>query len=395
MLRFEGERNMRILVTGGAGFIGQRLVRQLAERGHDIIVVDNLSPQIHGEGVSFPPFPPSVKTIHGDIRDAALMAEVAALGLDQVFHLAAGTGVGQSMYQIEEYTDVNCRGTAVLLDALAGAAKKPTKIVLSSSRAVFGEGRAKCTKCKHEFNPGNRRPDRLAAGQWEHACPMCGSDAAPVPSEEGTRFNPTSIYGITKQVQEQLCELFGRAHGIPVVVLRYFNVYGPGQSPSNPYTGILSIFSRRMIAGEPIDIYEDGKEARDFVFIDDVVNANLLAGEKDSEGVFNICSGESVSVHEVAMRLARLANHDVERIQVSGKYRIGDIRHGIGTWAHAADSLGYSPKVDLTEGLSRLLSWMRSQDLANIPSGIDSVAEKELRERGLLGNGAQAGGARA
>ena len=227
---------MRILVTGGAGFIGQRLVRQLAERGHDIIVVDNLSPQIHGEGVSFPPFPPSVKTIHGDIRNAALMAEVATLGLDQVFHLAAGTGVGQSMYQIEEYTDVNCRGTAVLLDALAGAAKKPTKIVLSSSRAVFGEGRAKCTKCKHEFNPGNRRPDRLAAGQWEHACPMCGSDAAPVPSEEGTRFNPTSIYGITKQVQEQLCELFGRAHGIPVVVLRYFNVYGPGQSPSNPYT---------------------------------------------------------------------------------------------------------------------------------------------------------------
>ena len=378
---------MQVLVTGGAGFIGQRLVRKLAGNGHKIIALDNLSPQIHGENPNFPAFPDSVRTVRGDVRDAALMTEVAAMGIDTVYHLAAGTGVGQSMYQIAEYTDVNARGTAVLLDALAAAEHLPRKIVLSSSRAVFGEGRTKCLACGHGFNPGNRSLEQLATARWEHVCPACGGEAAPVPSVEDTVFNPTSIYGVTKQVQEQLCNLFGRAHSIPVVILRYFNVYGPGQSPANPYTGILSIFSRRLLAGESIDIYEDGREARDFVYIDDVVAANLLAGEKDVHGVFNICSGESTSVHEVALQLAQAVGQGSDRIIVCGKYRVGDIRHGLGNWAHAGQALGYAPQVGLTEGLARLLAWMREQDLAAIPVGIDSVAEKEMSERGLLGKG--------
>ncbi|MCX6031745.1 MAG: NAD-dependent epimerase/dehydratase family protein [Chloroflexi bacterium] len=374
---------MRVLVTGGAGFIGRSLVKALSDNGHSVIVLDSLLPQVHGERAVCPDFAGDTQVIRGDIRDGRLMGDILGGGIDIVYHLAAMTGVGQSMYQMEEYVDINCRGTATLMDAIVTSRKRPRKIILSSSRAVYGEGHLQCACCGFEFYPMSRSEERLHCHQWEHACPRCGADSLPLPSLETSPRQPTSVYGLTKQVQEQILELASYAYDIPVVVLRYFNVYGPGQSPTNPYTGILSIFSRRLMNGLGVEIYEDGHESRDFVFIDDVVQANLLACEQSVSGAFNICSGEATSVYEVALMLAGLLGYPADVLTISSKYRVGDIRHGIGSRQTAGSALGYYPRVPLSAGLEKLVMWMLAQKLDAVDDP-DHRAEDELRSRGLL-----------
>ena len=290
------------------------------------------------------------------------------------------------MYNIEEYVDVNCRGTATLLETLTGArVPRPRKIILSSSRAVYGEGRQKCKKCKLEFHPKARSENQLSSPDpiWEHTCPKCGSKSQPLPSLENAPLQPTSVYAMSKMAQEQLCKIIGDAYGIPVTVLRYFNVYGPGQSLSNPYTGILSIFTRRLMNAQPVEIYEDGLESRDFVYVDDVVQANLLAGRQEASGFFNICSGEATTVFRIAQLLASQLERSEDSIIINGKYRVGDIRHGLGSWEQAGKLLGYRPKYDLQSGLKNLLIWSSEQKLKPLTNS-DHTALAELKSRGLF-----------
>lgn len=372
---------MQILVTGGAGFIGTRLVQELANPRDHVVVLDNLLPQVHREYQSFPRFNGNVTCVYGDVRDRNLMQWLFKDGFDLVYHLAALTGVGQSMYQIEEYVDVTCGGTAVLLESILSAPKRPSKIILSSSRAVYGEGACYCKKCDKPFFPAPRSNAQLMMNQWEHLCPTCLEEGVALPSKETFSLNPTSIYGITKQNQEQLCQIFGQVYGVPVIILRYFNVYGPGQSAVNPYTGILSIFTRRLANKRHIEIYEDGAETRDFVYIDDVIRANLLASKVGVSGVFNICSGEVVSVYDVAKLLVDLMEDTQDKLKVTGKYRAGDIRHGIGSYGKARELLNYQPQVFLEDGLRALIDWFKQQDVES--ADIDEKAREELVAKGL------------
>ena len=374
---------MKIFITGGAGFIGTNLVRELSLEDHEISVLDNLLPQIHGVNATFPVFEKNVKTIFGDIRDKKLINEILKEKFDIVFHLAALTGVGQSMYDIREYVDVTSMGTANLLEGIVKSNNIPKKIILSSSRAVYGEGLSKCEYCDDIFYNGARKTDRLILGKWEHQCPKCGNDGVPIPSEEDFQAKPTSIYGVSKYHQEELCKSVSVAYGIPLTILRYFNVFGPGQSPINPYTGVLSIFCRRLLNRQNIEIYEDGREARDFVYIKDVVKANILAAKSDVRGTFNICSGEQKSILEIAQDLAKIIEVPQKNIFISGNYRTGDIRHGIGSYKKAEIEFGYFPSTKIKMGLEDLVNWMLTQNI-NINGDVDLVAKKELKERGLF-----------
>ncbi len=377
---------MKILVTGGAGFIGQRLVARLVEAGDAVTVLDSLIPQVHGQEATFDQLDRNVECVHGDIRDRPLLEKVVKVGFDVVYHLASLTGVGQSMYNIEEYVDVNCRGTATLLEALTGAGvPRPHKIILASSRAVYGEGHQRCTVCEVEFYPKTRSESQLSLPDpnWEHGCPKCGSESQPLPTLESAPLQPTSIYAMSKVAQEQLCNIVGDAYDVPVTIFRYFNVYGPGQSMSNPYTGILSIFSRRFMNGQNVEVYEDGLESRDFVYVDDVVQANLLASKQEASGVFNICSGKATTVYEVAQLLAQFSGRSEESIIINGKYRVGDIRHGLGSWERAGKLLEYRPKYDLQSGLEQLSIWLAEQPLSQQIDS-DQIAQEELKSRGLF-----------
>ena len=268
----------RVLVTGGAGFIGSRLVARLLGHGVAVTVLDALLPSIHGADASPPSSVESARFIRGDVRDEDAWRD-ALDGVGTVYHLAAETGTGESMYRARHYVDVNVGGTALLCDLLlADAAPSVRRVVLASSRAVYGEGPYRCDDHGVVY-PEPRSASRLRAGRWEPACPRCGADVRPVAVHAGIRTGPTSTYGMTKRDQEELLRLLLPPRGVDVVSLRLQNVYGPGQSLQNPYTGILSIFSVRLLDGQPIRVFEDGLESRDFVYVDDVVDAFLAASE--------------------------------------------------------------------------------------------------------------------
>jgi dTDP-L-rhamnose 4-epimerase len=273
---------VNVLVTGGAGFIGRHLVKRLVGAGYSVRVLDSLSEQIHGPSASEPPELTGAEFVHGDVRDAECLA-VALVDIDAVVHLAAETGVGQSMYEAERYVDANDRGTACLVQALVRC-QRPVRVVLASSRAVYGEGLYRCQHCG-EVSPPPRDGSALGRGVWNLVCPVCGGAIDPLPTHEEARTDPGSVYAATKLAQEHLCRILGTAYGLSWVILRYFNVYGPGQSLSNPYTGILSTFHARAAHGNAIEVYEDGRESRDFVFVDDVVEATRLA----------LCSSQRIS----------------------------------------------------------------------------------------------------
>jgi dTDP-L-rhamnose 4-epimerase len=374
----------RILITGGAGFIGSRLANALIARGHVVRVLDNLSPQIHGSRPRFSPLflslNPNVEFNLGSVTSKDDLAQ-ALSGIDSVIHLAAETGTGQSMYAIQHYSDVNIGGTALLLDLIANQELPIRKLIVASSRAVYGEGRYRCSIHGFVF-PASRMAENMLKGNFEVHCPSCGAPVEMVPTDENALVSPASVYGITKLTQEQMVLTVGRSLGVSAIAFRYQNVYGPGQSLSNPYTGILSIFSTRIRNGSGINIFEDGKESRDFVFIDDVIDATVRGLERDGllVDVFNVGSGVATDVLSIADTLQALMGVTVST-RVTGQFRLGDIRHNVADLSKVRNVLGFEPSVSIKEGLRQFVDWVFGE---NIQADRYEESLQELKVRGLF-----------
>lgn len=375
---------MNILITGGAGFIGSNLALHLKRLGHEVTILDNLSKQIHGDDPAVTsPLYQSIKDetnfVLGSVTDTAAW-EKALPGQDAIVHLAAETGTGQSMYEIKRYVDVNIGGTGLMLDLLANGKYQVKKVVVASSRSIYGEGKYQSSALGIVY-PGARKDIDMQAGRFEPLCPQTGEELTLLPTDEDSKIHPSSVYGITKQNQEQMVMTVCASLGIGATALRYQNVYGPGQSLSNPYTGILSIFSTRIKNGNGLSIFEDGKESRDFVFIDDIVAATTLALTKDEANgeVFGIGAGVATDVLTVAQTL--VAQYGIEvPIKVTGAYRLGDIRHNYADLSKAGRLLGFAPKVSFSEGIGRFTSWVNQQAVQN--DTYESSIE-EMKKRGL------------
>jgi dTDP-L-rhamnose 4-epimerase len=371
-----------ILLTGGAGFIGSNLALKLINKGYKVRVLDNLSKQIHGENPENSPLYQSVKDkvefVLGNVTNKKDWIK-ALKGQDAVIHLAAETGTGQSMYEVEKYINVNIKGTAILLDLLANEKHQVKKVLVASSRSIYGEGKYNCIEHGAVY-PLERSEELLSRGDFELRCPKCNGSLKLRATDEDSIIHPSSIYGITKQSQEQMVLVACKAIGIPAVAFRYQNVYGPGQSLSNPYTGILSIFSTRILNDNPINIFEDGKESRDFVYIDDVVDATILGleNEKIVDEVFNVGSGENTTVMKVATGLKDLYNSSVS-INVSGNYRLGDIRHNYAD-LKKIKAFGFHPKVMFDEGIALFAKWVKNQEIQkdNYDQSIHEMKQKGL-----------------
>lgn len=370
----------RILLTGGAGFIGSHLAAALIGRGHNVRILDILDPQVHGVDARRPA-PEGAELIQGDLLDSGVLAR-ALKGVEVIFHQAASVGVGQSMYEAAAYTRVNSLGTAMLMEAIATPEARVEKVVVASSMSIYGEGRYRCPDCG-PVAPPPRSKDRLRSGLWEPPCPACGVDLAPLPTDESKPLNPTSVYAVTKRSQEETVLVMGKSYGIPSVALRYFNVYGPGQALSNPYTGVAAIFSSRLLNGNRPCMFEDGAQSRDFVHVQDIVRANLLAMEKSEADfeVFNVGTGIRTSLHELVRGLTlRLAPDRGLAPKVLGTFREGDIRHCYADIARIRTRLGYEPSIALEQGFDDLVQWARTQK----PLDRYEVAAAELASRGLV-----------
>ena len=371
-----------VLISGGAGFIGTALTRSLLAKGHCVTILDNFSSQVHGENTLLADdLAPHVRLVRGDVRDPNAWAK-ALPGHDTVVNLAAETGTGQSMYEVSKYEQVNLAGTALLYDQLAkNSSLNVKRIVVASSRAIYGEGAYHCDLDGVVY-PHSRSTADKKLGLFDPLCPICGGKCVHIPTPENSPMQPSSFYGLSKQVQEQMTLLFSRVLGIPSFALRYQNVYGPGQSLHNPYTGILAIFTNQTRLGADLSVFEDGLESRDFVFIDDVVRATVACIDRADHvsGAINVGSGESMSILEVA----RLINeHFGERsqVKVNGVFRDGDIRHGVADLTQARALLGYAPQQSFRDGLVKFLAWA---DQGKINSGAYERSLAELRDRGLL-----------
>lgn len=375
---------MHILVTGGCGFIGSRLVSRLLELEHSVVVLDNLSPQIHGTlpNLSLPwSAATDVRVVRGDIATGEGL-DAALDGVEAIAHLAAETGTGQSMYQIARYNAVNTQGTALLLERMIALKTPVRRLVLSSSRSIYGEGSYVCTQCSTLQTPSTRVRAHMEGGQWEPLCGLCQSTLNPVPTREDAPIRPASIYAATKAAQEDLVRIACEAAGVPAVALRFQNVYGEGQSLKNPYTGIISIFSTRIRRSLSLPIYEDGLESRDFVHVDDVVDAvaQSLLQPLSGYGVFNIGAGEPTSVITLARVLAKVMGSSIEPV-VTGEFRLGDIRHCYADISAARAAIGFTPKIGLEEGLRRFAAWALGEPLEE--DRLDR-AVTELKARGLM-----------
>ncbi|MBW8781385.1 MAG: NAD-dependent epimerase/dehydratase family protein [Verrucomicrobia bacterium] len=367
----------RILITGGAGFIGSHLADELLEGGNRVRVLDSLSPQVHGENTSRPGYlSAEVELLAGDVRDPEAVRR-ALKGVDAVYHLAAKVGVGQSMYQIGDYMTVNNGGTAVLLDALV---KNPvSRLVVASSMSIYGEGLFRAPDGTL-VQGGQRSLAQLKARDWELRDAEGGA-LVPVPTPEAKEPALASVYALSKFDQERMCLIVGQAYGIPTVALRFFNVYGPRQALSNPYTGVLAIFAAQLLNGRPPLIFEDGRQQRDFVNVRDVVRAcHLALKAPDAAGrVFNIGSGRRFTVSEIAEELSRILGRHHIAAEVTQRYRIGDIRHCFADITLARTVLGYEPKVTFERGMQDLAAWLEGQ----IAVSRVGEASRELFSRGL------------
>jgi dTDP-L-rhamnose 4-epimerase len=371
----------RVLITGGAGFIGSHTADALVNKGYSVRILDLLDPQIHGEPAAFPAYMNAeVECVRADIRSPENVA-AAVEGIDAIFHFAARTGVGQSMYDVRNYVDTNCTGTATLIENIIRHAKDLKKVVLASSRAVYGEGSYNCPECGLVYPPP-RTKCRLDRGEFDVFCDRCNNAVQAVPTHEDRPLQPISIYGWTKKQQEEQLGYLARTFQIPTVILRYQNVYGSRQSLKNPYTGIVSIFYSRFRSSQAISLYERGKPLRDFIHISDVVIANLLALEKslDTETIINIGTGKPVSVVEVARTLAEIGEV-TPRFEDHGEFRVGDIYSCYADTTRANSLLGFIPRVDLHSGLREFVTWAESQ------MTIDSYERtvNELQALGLYG----------
>lgn len=370
----------KILITGGAGFIGSHLVKALAnQNGWDIVILDALIEQVHPKGSWKKPA--NITFFHGNICDREIVAK-ALVGVEYIVHLASETGVGQSAYEISRYVNANEHGTAVLLEEISKNANQIKSFVLASSRAVYGEGRYLCDKCGPVF-PLGRPVVELKLGNWEPLCPLCFKNIEMQASWEDQPLSPSSVYAITKHNQEQLSILFSKTFSVPSTILRFQNVYGPGQSLSNPYTGILSLFSTRIRCGNPVYIYEDGKEQRDFVFVEDVIQSILLGLENQQSfgEIYNIGSGKGTSVFEVATILAEKLGKKIP-IEITGQFRVGDIRHAVANISKAKKLLGFKPNYSVDSGLKQFAIWVYTQAL---PIDKYQSMEKEMKLKGVMG----------
>jgi dTDP-L-rhamnose 4-epimerase len=367
---------MRILVTGGAGFIGSHLVPRLVERGDDVVVLDSLEPQVH-EG-AMPEIPEGVSFIHGDVGDRQ-KAESALSGVDAVVHLAAGVGVGQSMYEIERYVRMNTLATATFLECVVAMNPRPARLVVASSMSIYGEGEYECDDHGSVW-PRLRPDEQLAAQRWECLCPTCGKELRPIPTRESKPLFPTSVYAVTKRDHEELCHVVGAAYAVPTVALRFFNVYGAGQALSNPYTGVAAIFSSRLLNNNPPLIFEDGLQSRDFIHVSDIVSGIVKALESDAATghSLNLGTGRAVSVEEVASLLGSELGVPAAP-ERPGSYRSGDIRHCIADTSRAHELLDFAASVRLEDGIAELAEWVKGQTAHDRVE----VATAELTSRGL------------
>ena len=377
---------MKILITGGAGFIGQKLALQLISQGDEVRILDNFSKQIHASDNLPSLLQNNVELFKADIRDRDVVKR-ALFGVEGVVHLAAETGTGQSMYEIERYFSVNVQGTATLIDLLQNDAcgENLRTFIVASSRAIYGEGAYHCVHHGKVF-PDQRDRKAMEAGQFNPLCPVCRGQLSLLDTPEFSPFKPMSIYGLTKQIQDQAVIMFARTRGINAFALRYQNVYGPGQSLKNPYTGILAVFSNLARQNQPIEVYEDGQESRDFVYIDDVINATMLSINYAASfvGALNVGTGVGVPIIKVAQEVKKFFNSE-SSISVSGAFRVGDIRHNIADLVLSKDTIGFSPKVKFEEGLHQFLQWAADQPAEDKTAYNKSVSE--LAGKGLMSHG--------
>ena len=367
---------MRILITGGAGFIGSHLGDELLRHGHEVRALDVLAPQVHGDSGVRPAYlDPQIELMRGDVRDPDAVRR-ALTGVDAVYHLAAAVGVGQSMYEVERYTSVNTVGTAVLLDALA--ARPVQRLVVASSMSIYGEGAYRTAGGRMVAAPLRSRA-QLMRGEWELRDEH-GALLQPIATSEDKPPHLASVYALSKWDQEQLCLMVGATYGIPTVALRFFNVFGTRQSLSNPYTGVLAIFAARLLNGNPPLVFEDGLQQRDFVSVADVAQACRLAldAKRAPGGAFNVGSGRAYAIGEIAVLLATVLGLSLPP-EISQKYRVGDIRHCYADISTAQQVLGYHPRVLLEDGILELAEWMQGQ----VPADRVAEASAELAARGL------------
>jgi len=367
----------RILITGGAGFVGSHLADALLRQGHHVRIFDNLTPQVHRDG--WPEYlAKDLELVRGDMRDPDDVRR-AVTGMETIFHFAAAVGVGQSMYEIAHYMGSNTQGTANLLQALLDTKLKIEKLIVASSMSIYGEGKYECSQCGR-VAPSPRSNEQLKEKQWEMLCPACSRPLKPIATDESKPLQCTSIYALSKKDQEEMTLLFGRTYGLPVVALRYFNIYGTRQALSNPYTGVAAIFASRLLNRRSPLVFEDGRQMRDFVSVHDVVQANLLAMQRgDGDGMaLNVGSGHPISIADVAQQLTRCLGITVPT-EITGKYRAGDIRHCFADISAARRVLGYQPRYRFQDGIAELVDWLRSQ------SAVDHAARMvhELTAYGL------------
>jgi dTDP-L-rhamnose 4-epimerase len=371
---------MKVLITGGAGFIGSHTADALLESGYAVRVFDNLDPQVHGHNPMVPEYlNPEVEFIRGDVRDREAL-KAALEGIDAIFHLAAAVGVGQSMYEVQKYVEINSLGGAVLLDILANEEHNVSKVVVASSMSIYGEGQYQCRDHGVVY-PTLRLSDQLEIRDWEMHCPNCSRVVSPMPTVESKPLFPTSIYAITKRDHEEMFLTVGRAYNIPTVALRYFNIYGSRQALSNPYTGVAAIFSSRLLNHNSPIVFEDGLQSRDFIHVSDIVQANLLALEMDEANyeVFNVGTGRNLSITDMGTILIERLAPDLE-LTVLGQFREGDIRHCYADISKIQTELGFVPHVAFEDGVDELVSWVATQQASDL---VDT-AKAQLAKRNLV-----------
>jgi dTDP-L-rhamnose 4-epimerase len=371
---------MHVLVSGGAGFIGSFVVERLLGAGHRVRVLDNLDPQVHPDGAPAH-LPAAAELVVADVRDRGAV-ESALRDVDAVVHAAAAVGVGQSLYRVEHYVDVNVRGTALLLECLAARQRPLRKLVVFTSMTGYGEGVYRRPSDGRLLRAAIRTPGDIERHGWEPVCPETGEPLEPAPTPEDAALLAENVYALTKRWQEELALALGRVYRFPVVCLRLFNVYGPRQALSNPYTGVLAIFLSRLLAGEQPVVYEDGGQSRDFVSVHDVVDAALRAFDSpEADGqVVNVGSGVARPIGETGRLLARLVGREDIAPRVTGQFRAGDVRHCTADIARARRLLGFAPRVPWDAGLAEVLAWSRGAFAAD---GF-AQAHDELARRGLV-----------
>lgn len=370
---------MKVLVTGGAGFIGSYIVDELVKKGYDVVVFDNLDRQVHLSGELPDYFNKKAKFIKGDVRDYDSFKK-AILDAEIIFHEASAVGVGQSQYEIKKYVDVSIGGTANLLDILVNEKHNVKKLLVAASMSSYGEGKYECGKCGI-VRPELRAEKEMRGGDWEPKCPECKGDINPVPTDETAKQNCNSIYALTKKAQEDMCIIIGKTYNIPAVALRCFNVYGPRQSLSNPYTGVAAMFMSRIKNDHSPVVYEDGLQTRDFISVHDVVRASIMAMEskKADYKVFNVGSGAPLTIKSIAEVLADLYGKKIKP-DITNKFRKGDVRHCYADIGLIKKELGFQPKVSFQEGMRELIEWSRKTE--SVDKFDDAVAK--LKEKGLV-----------